>query len=167
MNRDLPAFRLGSDELVTSPLEASDIPGMMALETTASHYPWTLGQYLTCTGPEYGFTGAWYGDELVGFVVDWRVLEEGHLMNLCVHGQFQNKGIGRYLLRYWLASMQRAGMEILTLEVRESNEAARRLYASEGFRELGSRPDYYHTESGREAARIMSLTLGPVRASDG
>ena len=160
-------FRLGSDELVTSPLDVSDIPSMMALEMTAAYYPWTQGQYLTCTGSEYGFSGAYHGDELVGFVVDWRVLDEGHLMNLCVHGRFQNQGIGRYLLRYWLAAMQREGMATLTLEVRESNETARRLYASEGFRERGVRPGYYRTDSGHEAAKIMSLEQGHVRAHDG
>lgn len=167
MKRDIPAFRVGSDELTITALAESDVARMMALELTASRYPWTQGQYLTCTGPEYAFTGAWYAGELVGFIVDWRMLDEGHLMNLCVHGRFQQQGVGRHLLRYWLASMQREGMETLTLEVRESNESARRLYASEGFREIGVRPDYYRTESGREAARILSLQPGRVRAGDG
>ena len=88
-------------------------------------------------------------------------------MNLCVQGGFQGQGIGRYLLRYWLAAMQREGMATLTLEVRESNGTARGLYASEGFRDLGARPDYYRTETGSEAARIMSLSPGSVRAGDG
>lgn len=167
MKRNIPTFRLGPDEIVITSLEASNVARMMALERTATRYPWTEGQYLTCAGRDYGFTGAWYGGELVGFVVDWRMIDEGHLMNLCVHGGFQNQGVGRYLLRHWLASMQREGMATLTLEVRESNDTACRLYASEGFRDLGARPGYYRTESGSEAARIMSLPLGRVRTTDG
>ncbi|MGM0451307.1 MAG: ribosomal protein S18-alanine N-acetyltransferase [Pseudomonadota bacterium] len=167
MRRNVPAFRLGQEEIVTGPLAASDLTLMTDLEYTASRYPWTQAQYLSCAGSEYGFRGAWYGDALVGFIVDWRVLDEGHLMNLCVHGHFQQQGIGRYLLRHWLGSMQREGMATLTLEVRESNEAAQRLYASEGFQDLGTRPGYYPTESGREAARVMSLQLRPVRARGG
>ena len=84
-------------------------------------------------------------------------------MNLCVHGQFQGQGVGRHLLRYWLASMQRAGMVTLTLEVRESNETARRLYASEGFEHVGTRPGYYPALEGTEAACVMALELTPVR----
>lgn len=159
MRHDIPDFRLGPDDIETGPLEASDLTRMTTLESTASRYPWNEAQYLSCAGSEYSFRGAWYGDELVGFIVDWRMRDEGHLMNICVHGYFQRQGIGRYLLRHWLASMQREGMATLTLEVRESNDAAQRLYASEGFRDQGSRPGYYATESGREAARIMSLQL--------
>ena len=166
MSPGMHSIRLEQDQLAMTPLDESDLPGMMALEETASPYPWSQGQYLTCMGDEYRFRGAWYGDTLVGFLVDWRMLDEGHLMNLCVHGQFQQQGIGRYLLRYWLASMQREAMATLTLEVRESNKAAYRLYAREGFEEQGMRPGYYRTAEGTEAARIMSLKLSPVRAGN-
>ncbi|PAU79963.1 ribosomal-protein-alanine N-acetyltransferase [Halovibrio salipaludis] len=161
------SLRLEQSQLAMTTLDESDLPVMMALEQTASRHPWSQGQYLTCMGAEYRFLGAWYGDALVGFIVDWRMLDEGHLMNLCVHGQFQQQGIGRYLLRYWLASTQREGMATLTLEVRESNQAAYRLYAGEGFEDQGSRPGYYRTAEGTEAARVMSLGLSPVRAGNG
>ncbi|MFO7787843.1 MAG: ribosomal protein S18-alanine N-acetyltransferase [Halospina sp.] len=166
MTHGMHDVRLDQSQLAMTALDETDLSGMMALEETASRHPWTQGQYLTCMGAEYRFHGAWYGDALVGFIVDWRLLDEGHLMNLCVHGQFQQQGIGRCLLRYWLATMQREGMATLTLEVRESNHAALRLYASEGFEDQGSRPGYYRTAEGTEAARIMSLRLSPVRAGN-
>lgn len=165
MSPRVPGFRLEQGEISIAALDETDIPAMMMLEADAAPYPWTRGQYATCIGTEYGLRGGWYGGELVGFIVDWRVLDEGHLMNLCVHGSFQQQGIGRYLLRYWLAVMQREGMASLTLEVRESNSAARRLYASEGFEDVGVRPDYYRTKTGTEAARIMTLQLDGVRAA--
>ncbi|MEQ6886869.1 ribosomal protein S18-alanine N-acetyltransferase [Salicola sp. Rm-C-2C1-2] len=160
-------IRLEQSELQVTALHASDVSAMMALEHTGTRHPWTEGQYLTCSGREYGFHGAWYGDALVGFVVDWHLLDEAHLMNLCVHGQFQGQGVGRYLLRYWLASMQRVGMATLTLEVRETNETAQRLYASEGFEHVATRPGYYPALEDTEAAHIMALKLASVRASGG
>lgn len=159
--------RLQQSELRIITLDESDVPAMMALEHTGTRFPWTEGQYLTCGGPEYGYHGAWYGGTLVGFIVDRRMLDEAHLMNLCVHGQFQEQGVGRFLLRHWLVSMQRAGVATLTLEVRESNETARRLYASEGFEHVGTRPGYYPAVEGTEAACVMVLGLTSVRANGG
>lgn len=51
------------------------------------------------------------------------------------------------------------GMVQVLLEVRESNDAAYRLYRQEGFREIGRRKGYYPAASGREDARVMALSL--------
>ena len=49
------------------------------------------------------------------------------------------------------------GAEVLTLEVRDSNEAAIRLYAALGFTEIGRRPNYYFHP--KEDARILRKDL--------
>ena len=46
---------------------------------------------------------------------------------------------------------------MLTLEVRESNEAAIRLYDALGFTEIGRRPNYYFHP--KEDARILRKDL--------
>jgi ribosomal-protein-alanine N-acetyltransferase len=54
---------------------------------------------------------------------------------------------------------------LLWLEVRASNERARRLYARRGFAEVGLRRGYYPAAQGRrEDAVVMSLE---VRRRDG
>jgi ribosomal-protein-alanine N-acetyltransferase len=45
------------------------------------------------------------------------------------------------------------------LEVRPSNAAARRLYADNGFNEVGLRRNYYPASKGREDALIMARSL--------
>lgn len=166
MNSGFTRGYLSQDQLEITALEAPDVPAMISLEQDGADYPWNEAQYLSCTGPEYRFYGAWYGDELVGFLIDWRMLGEGHLMNICVHRQFQRHGIGRCLLRYWLAMMQREGVGTLTLEVRESNRPARDLYAAEGFEHRATRPGYYRTVDGTEPAYVLGLSLPVVRASE-
>jgi len=59
-------------------------------------------------------------------------------MNICVRRSYGRQGIGRQLLRHWIARMIRQGMGELTLEVRRSNRAAQALYLSEGFVHVGS-----------------------------
>jgi len=48
-------------------------------------------------------------------------------------------------------------MEVIFLEVRVSNTAARALYAQAGFREIGTRRDYYPSHEGREDAIVLEL----------
>jgi len=48
----------------------------------------------------------------------------------------------------------------LLLEVRASNVIAIKLYESIGFQLDGTRKDYYPSASGREDARLYSLSLG-------
>ena len=51
------------------------------------------------------------------------------------------------------------GLDGVLLEVRPSNAVARRLYASEGFREVHVRRGYYPSAEGREDAILMALPL--------
>jgi len=55
------------------------------------------------------------------------------------------------------------GMAQVLLEVRASNEAASDLYLAEGFAEIGRRPGYYPSSSGREDARVLSLPFASMR----
>jgi len=59
------------------------------------------------------------------------------------HTRMRRQGIGASLLDAALAEGRRRGAQNMYLEVRESNSAARRLYASRGFEELGRRRGYY------------------------
>jgi ribosomal-protein-alanine N-acetyltransferase len=54
---------------------------------------------------------------------------------------------------------RRLQTEMMFLEVRPSNEAARRLYDKLGFNEIGTRANYYPAEKGREDALILAKQL--------
>ena len=68
-------------------------------------------------------------------------------------------GHGSALLDAVQARARGAGFATLWLEVRASNERARRLYAQRGFAEVGLRRGYYPAAGGREDAVLMSLAL--------
>jgi ribosomal-protein-alanine N-acetyltransferase len=53
------------------------------------------------------------------------------------------------------------GLSSLWLEVRQSNQRARRLYLQLGFNEAGVRKGYYPAAGGREDAVVMALLLQP------
>lgn len=76
---------------------------------------------------------------------------EAEILNIAVDPASRRQGIAARLL----ASAALDRFDEVYLEVRESNSAARRLYAGFGFTESGIRPNYY--AGPREAGIVMKL----------
>ena len=97
-----------------------------------------------------------------GFLVARVVASEWEIENVAVTPCAHRQGVGRALVRELVERARRAGATCLTLEVRESNQAARRLYEGAGFGEDGRRRGYYHHPE--EDALHYSLHLKPVES---
>jgi polysaccharide biosynthesis protein PslH len=89
---------------------------------------------------------------IAGFVVSRRVADqEREILNVAVHPDFRRLGIASELLQTEIKS--HTGVHFL--EVRESNAAARQLYARLGFKVVGARPQYY--ENPIETGIVMRI----------
>jgi ribosomal-protein-alanine N-acetyltransferase len=69
----------------------------------------------------------------------------------------RRRGIARALLERIMAEVMEAGVRALYLEVRESNSAARALYRTLGFEQVGQRRGYYQHPS--EDALVLRRDL--------
>lgn len=94
--------------------------------------PWTI------------YLGAFDGARLVGYA-GAKGGVEGDLMTLAVLATHRGTGLGRALAERLLEEVASRGMRKIFLEVRESNRAARGLYANLGFKEIGVVADYYRS----------------------
>jgi len=83
------------------------------------------------------------GGDVAGYVVAWFAADEGEIANLAVSPSAWGGGVGRALLGAALDVASSRGASAVYLEVRDSNERARRLYRSNGFEEVGRRRRYY------------------------
>ncbi|MFQ2245337.1 ribosomal protein S18-alanine N-acetyltransferase [Aeromonas enteropelogenes] len=138
------------------PLLESDFELVYPIEQAAHKEPWSQANLLSCFGPRY-LNGLMLVDgRPAGFYISDLVAGDSSLMNICVHPDFQGKGLGRALLKEYLARSKAKGAEAWFLEVRASNLAAIGLYESAGFVEYCCRADYYGTGSEREDAILMS-----------
>lgn len=80
---------------------------------------------------------------VAAFCAFWRVADQAHINNLAVRPDLRGQGLGTRLLEAVVDEARLLGATILTLEVRESNVAAQRLYERAGFYQAGVRKSYY------------------------
>ena len=91
---------------------------------------------------------------IIGFSGIWLMAGEAHITNIAVRLKYQRRGIGELLLIATIDLSRELKAESMTLEVRESNTIAQRLYSKYGFTQVGLRRGYYLDN--RENAIIMS-----------
>ena len=99
------------------------------------------------------------GEPVVGFVGVWLAPGEAHIVNIAVRESHRGRGIGELLLIAAVALALLNDREVVTLEVRASNQAAQALYEKYGFKRVGVRQRYY--SDNHEDAVIM--TTEPIR----
>ncbi len=97
------------------------------------------------------------GDEVLGYLMAWCVIDQMHILNLAVQVNVRQQGVATLLLEDLLALCRRQNYGEVTLEVRRSNRSARAFYDRHGFRSVGRRPGYYRDNG--EDAIIMTLDL--------
>lgn len=135
-----------------------DIDNIYALETRTFSDPWAksafeselhnkLAKYLLLE----------IQGELVGYGGVWLVLDEGHITNIAIDKEMRGQGLGYHLVSYMMSFMKAAGIKSVTLEVRESNVPAIKLYVKCGFEVAGIRKGYYQNNG--ENALIMWATI--------
>ena len=83
------------------------------------------------------------GNRVAGYVGSQTVIDESDMMNIAVHPDYRRQGIARLLVDHLVEELKKRGSHCLTLEVRASNDPARRLYDSMGFIQVGLRKNYY------------------------
>jgi ribosomal-protein-alanine N-acetyltransferase len=88
--------------------------------------------------------------EVVGFAGYWFIIDEAHISTLAIHPDWRGRGLGRLLLRALLREAAWRGALSATLEVRQGNRVAQRLYEHHGFAVVGRRLSYY-SDNGEDA----------------
>ena len=135
-------------------MTAREVPQVAELEKLCFAMPWSEKSVAgELDNPLALWLVAMEGDRLAGYVGSQTVLDETDMMNLAVAPQFRRQGVGEALVNALTASLKQLGSRCLTLEVRDSNEAARALYGKLGFAEVGRRRGYYRDP--REDALIL------------
>ena len=81
--------------------------------------------------------------ELLGVYSAWLVIDELQLVLIAVHPSHQCKGLGKVLLSDLIKRSKLLRTKFIHLEVKDTNEPAKALYKSMGFKIKGNRTNFY------------------------
>jgi len=147
--------------------------GLLNLELEASRGPQADRRYVVVESEESDGDGDAYdaadcavgtgshGPRLLGYAGLYHAsgLTSADLLTIATIPVARGRGIASLMLTELVSTAQQAGCPDVLLEVRQSNEAAQRLYTGHGFAPIGRRRRYYQAPP--EDAVVMRLTLRP------
>ncbi|MEO5818722.1 MAG: ribosomal protein S18-alanine N-acetyltransferase [Gemmatimonadaceae bacterium] len=156
--------------LVVRPAEARDIPEVLRIERASFADPWSAESFLTSLELDRmrflvaeergeGDVGKTGDRMLLGYVIALMLAEEAEVADLAVSSDARRRGVGGLLLDRVTDELAQRGVRSVYLEVRESNAAARALYESRAFRQVGRRPGYYRHPA--EDALLLKRDIEP------
>ena len=146
--------------LAVAPMTAEDIPAVHAIESASFPTPWPpyafrqeletnrMARYIVVRG----------GERVIAYAGIWLMVDEAHVTTFAVLPAYRRRGIGGLLLSELMTLSADLSAVAVTLEVRLSNAAARRLYGEFGFKPVGVRPRYY-SDNGEDALILTTDRL--------
>lgn len=139
-------------------MTADAIPGAAELEKLCFAEPWSAKSLELLTNDGIGVGMVCRKDGIVcaygGMLV---AVDEGQITNIATHPDFRRMGYGKAVVEALIKYAKNNRLESISLEVRESNKAAIRLYSDLGFKVEGKRKDFYTKPT--EAALVMVLRV--------
>ncbi len=137
-------------------MTTAHLDGVCAIENECFAHPWSRGSLENAlSDPNAVFCVAIENGGVIGYIGMLFVLDEGYICNVAVSQSFRKRGVGSALIQTLVTHCKKNDFAFLTLEVRESNAAARSLYEDFGFVKVGERKNYYTDPT--ENAVLMTL----------
>lgn len=127
----------------------------------SSGSPWSLEQIAaSLENPHSHYLLLKEKEQWLGYLSYQAILDEAEITQLVILPACQCQGLGHYLMKAFIAQAQKRKLKHVFLEVRASNERARRLYEKVGFEQVSVRKNYYHQPI--EDGYVMCLKIEEV-----
>ena len=150
-----------------SVMTASDIAVVLAIESLSFASAWPQNAFVNEIRDNklaHYFVGRLNG-EIVAYGGIWVILEDSHVTTIAVHPDYRGRKFGEEMLVHLLEEAIAARASWITLEVRESNETAQRLYRKYGFTVVSTRRGYYSDNNENALVMWAGNLKGPLYAS--
>lgn len=135
-------------------MEQRDLEQVAELEKRCFSESWSYGLLEAGLHSVYDVYYVWEQEDRILGYCNLRLLAgEGEIQRIAVLPEYRGLGLGRKMMDAMTACARAERAAAISLEVRESNRAARNLYESCGFAAEAVRKGYYHNPT--EDALIM------------
>lgn len=148
---------------VIRPMTGDDIKSIADLEKQCFSEPWSeksLSDELN--NPTARFFTIGNKGEIFGYIGANNICGEVYITNVAVNKKYRKQGYGNRLVHYLITHSAIEGANLITLEVRQSNANAIKLYEKCGFEKVGERKDFYRNP--KENAFIYTIDFNKYYA---
>ena len=147
-------------EITVGLMTAADVDAVHEIETACFKTPWSKDSFLheVTENQCARYVVVREDGRAIAYAGVWFIIDEGHITNIAVHPDRRGLGYGEMVTKAMIQLAADSGMNVMTLEVRRSNEIAQKLYHKLGFIDVGYRKKYYENT---EDALIMFLEHMP------
>lgn len=140
-------------------MRKEDVDAVYEIECLSFRTPWTRHMLASELNNRHAYYVLAETDgKIVGFCGLWIIPPEAHTTNIAIHPNLRGHGFGTALLRAAMEYAITQKATEMTLEVRESNFAAQKLYAKFHFVRQGVRRGYY-SDTGENALLLWNRNL--------
>lgn len=140
-------------------MKEQDIDDVLKVEHESFSVPWSREAfYNEITKNQFAaYIVIEENGQVIGYSGTWVVTDEAHVTNVAILPQYRGRKLGEAMMKKLMEIASELGAKTMTLEVRVSNEVARKLYRKLGFQDGGIRKNYY--TDNQEDALIMWVNL--------
>ncbi len=125
-----------------------DLDEVVAIAASSTSNPWSMNMFAKemSNSLSYCFIIKMKGDlknPLMGFICFRNIEDESELLNICVHPQYRQLGIGKKLMQFYIGLCNNHKIKTFYLEVDSSNQVAIHLYRLFAYQLMGIRKKFY------------------------
>ncbi len=145
----------GPRHLVITPMMTGDIPEVIRIEHASFSTIWPSDAFyneLSSNKLAHYFVGR-VGERIIAYGGIWVIFEDSHITTIAVDPEYRGQQYGELMLLRLIDEAIERDAAWMTLEVRESNVGAQRLYRKYGFTTVTTRKGYYSDNN--ENALVM------------
>lgn len=140
-------------------MRKADVKAVYEIEVLSFRTPWSFRSLMGELKNDVAhYTVLKQDEEVIGYCGMWVLFEEAHITNIAIRPEQRGKGFGKKLLHASMRVAASFGAEMMTLEVRETNTVAQRMYDEMDFLQQGRRKRYY-TDTGEDALLLWNRNI--------
>jgi len=129
-------------------MDMQDLDEVLSLEGSNPHTLWSKNMFIGEMGNPFAYCFVMKiqdrsNQRVIGFICFRNVAEESELLNICVHSDYRQLGVGKRLMGFYIEFGRRRGIKTFHLEVHSSNHSAIRLYQLFSYESSGMRKKFY------------------------
>ena len=131
-------------DILVRMMAEEDIDSLVAVEEECFSMPWSKQAFMDSYALPYTyFFVAEKHEEIAGYIGVYKLGDEADITNVAVASIYRRKGVADKLLGAVCDFAKNQSIAQITLEVRESNIPAIKLYEKHGFKRVGVRKNFY------------------------